>query len=183
MIFERTEVADFESGPSPRLLMSVGEIRARHAIVLAGESYLTRLAKLHRTVLPVYSLIALTEPLTEAQWAQIGWQNRESLASCNYTVDYLTRTADGRILFGSRGAPYRLGSKISDEQDRHAETHARIQQMLLEWFPTLKDVKFTHAWGGPVGMPRDWMPMTESILRRRSLRYEVIPGKAFRPPT
>jgi glycine/D-amino acid oxidase-like deaminating enzyme len=161
MIFERTEVADFESGPSPRLLMSVGEIRARHAIVLAGESYLTRLAKLHRTVLPIYSLIALTEPLAEAQWAQIGWQNRESLASCNYTVDYLTRTADGRILFGSRGAPYRLGSRISDEQDRHAETHGRIQQMLLEWFPTLKDVRFTHAWGGPVGMPRDWMPMAE----------------------
>ena len=25
----------------------------------------------------------------------------------------------------------------------------------------LKEVKFTHAWGGPVGMPRDWMPMTE----------------------
>jgi glycine/D-amino acid oxidase-like deaminating enzyme len=33
--------------------------------------------------------------------------------------------------------------------------------MLVEWFPTLKGVKFTHAWGGPVGMPRDWMPMTE----------------------
>jgi glycine/D-amino acid oxidase-like deaminating enzyme len=161
LIYERTEVLDFEGGTSPRLLTSCGEVRARHAIVLAGESYLTRLAKLHRAVLPVYSLITLTEPLTAAQWAQIGWQNRESLASCNYTIDYLTRTADGRILFGSRGAPYRLGSKISDEQDRHAQTHARIQQMLVEWFPTLKGVKFTHAWGGPVGMPRDWMPMTE----------------------
>ncbi len=160
VIYERTEVTDFEGGPSPRLLTSSGEVRARQAIVLAGESYLTRLAKLHRAVLPVYSLITLTEPLTAAQWAQIGWQNRESLASCNYTVDYLTRTADGRILFGSRGAPYRLGSKISDQQDRHAQTHARIQQMLLEWFPTLKGVRFTHAWGGPVGMPRDWMPMT-----------------------
>jgi glycine/D-amino acid oxidase-like deaminating enzyme len=161
VIYERTEVTDFAGAPSPRLLTSTGEIRARQAIVLAGESYLTRLAKLHRAVLPVYSLIALTEPLTAAQWAPIGWQNRESLASCNYTVDYLTRTADGRILFGSRGAPYRLGSKISDEQDRHAETHARIQQTLLEWFPSLQGVKFTHAWGGAVGMPRDWMPMTE----------------------
>lgn len=93
--------------------------------------------------------------------AGVSSRNRESLASCNYTVDYLTRTGDGRILFGSRGAPYRFGSKISDEQDRHAETHARIQQTLVEWFPTLKGVKFTHAWGGPVGMPRDWMPMTE----------------------
>ena len=161
LIYERTEVLDFEGGASPRLLTSSGDVRARHAVVLAGESYLTRLAKLHRAVLPVYSLITLTEPLTAAQWAQIGWQNRESLASCNYTVDYLTRTADGRILFGSRGAPYRFGSKISDEQDRHAQTHTRIQQMLVEWFPMLKGVKFTHAWGGSVGMPRDWMPMTE----------------------
>ena len=161
LIYERTEILDFEGGTSPRLLTSSGDVRARHAIVLAGESYLTRLAKLHRALLPVYSLITLTEPLTAAQWEEIGWQNRESLASCNYTVDYLSRTADGRILFGSRGAPYRLASKISDEQDRHAQTHARIRKMLVEWFPTLKGVKFTHAWGGPVGMPRDWMPMAE----------------------
>lgn len=161
VIYERTEVLDFEGGSPPRLLTPSGEVRARQAIVLAGESYLTCLAKLHRAVLPVYSLIALTEPLTVPQWEHIGWQSRESLASCNYTVDYLTRTADGRILFGSRGAPYRFGSRISDEQDRHAETHARIRQMLVEWFPTLKGVKFTHTWGGPVGMPRDWMPMTE----------------------
>lgn len=24
----------------------------------------------------------------------------------------------------------------------------------------LDGIKFTHSWGGPVGMPRDWMPMT-----------------------
>jgi len=160
-IYERTEVAEFGGGLSPSLVTPGGEVRAKTAIVLAGESYLTRLPKLHRVVLPVYSLITLTEPLTEDQWSQIGWTHRESLASCNYTVDYLTRTADGRILFGSRGAPYRLGSKITDAQDRHAETHARIQKLVLEWFPMLQGVQFTHSWGGPVGMPRDWMPMTE----------------------
>ena len=32
--------------------------------------------------------------------------------------------------------------------------------MTVEWFPMLKDVRFTHAWGGPLGMPRDWMPTT-----------------------
>lgn len=159
-IYERTEVTDFEPGTSARFITPAGEVRAKLAIVLAGESYLTRIQKLHRVVLPVYSLITLTEPLTPEQWSKIGWQNRESVASCNYTVDYLTRTADGRILFGSRGAPYRLGSKISDEQDRHAETHERIQRLLVEWFPMLAGIKFTHAWGGPVGMPRDWMPMT-----------------------
>ena len=159
VIYERTEVVNFEGKSSPRLLTAAGEIRARKAVVLAGESYLTRLARLHRVVLPVYSLIVLTEPLTEPQWAEIGWRNRESVASCNYTVDYLTRTADGRILFGSRGAPYRFGSRISDGQDRHSETHSHIKDTVVEWFPMLKGVKFTHEWGGPVGMPRDWMPM------------------------
>lgn len=160
-IYEQTEVTGFRGGASPSLITPAGEVRARNAILLCGESYLTRIPQLHRVVLPVYSLITLTEPLTEAQWNQIGWKNRESVASCNYTVDYLTRTADGRILFGSRGAPYRMGSKISDEMDRHAETHAHIQNLVLEWFPMLQGIRFTHSWGGPVGMPRDWMPMTE----------------------
>lgn len=160
-IYERTEVREYKAGSAPCLVTQSGEIRAKQAIVLAGESYLSQLSQLHRVVLPVYSLISLTAPLTETQWQQVGWANRESLASCNYTVDYLTRTADGRILFGSRGAPYRFGSRISDDQDRHAETHSRIQSLVLEWFPVLQGVQFTHSWGGPVGMPRDWMPMTE----------------------
>lgn len=159
-IYEQTEVTGFEGGSNARLVTSAGEVRARIAIVLAGESYLSQLSKLHRVVLPVYSLITITEPLSAEQWKQIGWRDRESVASCNYTVDYLTRTADGRILFGSRGAPYRLGSKISDEMDRHAQTHAYIQKLVEEWFPILSGVRFTHSWGGPVGMPRDWMPMT-----------------------
>jgi len=157
-IYEQTEVLDYEGGPTPRVVTRAGEIRAKTAIVLAGESYLSQLPKLHRVVLPIYSLISLTEPLSSEQWTQIGWHDRESVASCNYTVDYLTRTADGRILFGSRGAPYRFGSKISDDQDRHAQTHAHIQTLTREWFPILQQTKFTHAWGGPVGMPRDWMP-------------------------
>ncbi len=158
IIYEQTEVKGFAGGATPRLLSAGGELRARKALVLAGEAYLTRLPKLHRCLLPVYSLISLTEPLTAEQWSQIGWQNRESVASAKLTVDYLTRTADGRILFGSRGAPYRFGSRISDQQDRDLETHSRIQRMVVEWFPMLEKIKFTHNWGGPVGMPRDWMP-------------------------
>ena len=26
----------------------------------------------------------------------------------------------------------------------------------MELFPTLAGVRFTHAWGGPLGIPRDW---------------------------
>ena len=158
-IYEKTVITGFRGGSSPKLVAAAGEVTAKQALVLAGESYLTELPQLHRVVLPVYSLITLTEPLSQQQWAAIGWEKRESLASCNYTVDYLTRTADGRILFGSRGAPYRFGSLISDDQELHHATHAHIEDLVLEWFPVLRGIRFTHHWGGSVGMPRDWMPM------------------------
>jgi len=158
VIYEQTQVLDYRSGTDPSLITPAGELRARRAIVLASEAYLTRLPKLHRALMPAYSLISLTEPLTPAQWSQIGWQSGENLSSTRNTVVYLTKTPDGRILFGSRGAPYAFASAITDAQDRHAETHALIQRMVIEWFPALEGIRFTHNWGGPVGMPIDWTP-------------------------
>lgn len=157
-IHEGTEVTGYRRRAGTRraaLLTGTGEVRA-DTIVLAGEAYLTRLAPLHRQLVPVYSLIVLTEPLSAAQWAQIGWGAHECLASTRLSVDYLSRTPDGRILFGGRGAPYRFGSPIRDEFDRHDSTHAMLRDMARAWFPVLKDVGFSHAWGGPLGMPRDW---------------------------
>jgi glycine/D-amino acid oxidase-like deaminating enzyme len=156
-IFERSPVVGYETGPSPRLATASGEVRAG-TIMLAGEAYLTRFRELRRQVLPIYSLIVLTEPLSEAQWEEIGWEGRECVGSNRYTVDYLSRTADGRILFGGRGAPYHYGSRIKDEYDRHAPTHEMLRRAAKRWFPALGDARFTHAWGGPLAVPRDWMP-------------------------
>jgi glycine/D-amino acid oxidase-like deaminating enzyme len=155
VIYEQTPVTGFKPGS---LITLGGEVRAKRAIVLAGEVYLTGFRQLHRALLPAYSLISLTEPLTAERWSQIGWQGGESVSSTRNTVVYLTKTPDGRILFGSRGAPYEFGSKISDQQDRHEATVGMIHRSFAEWFPLLSGVRFTHAWGGPVGMPRDWMP-------------------------
>ena len=172
-IVERTPVADFRAATGPSggtggpagvaggapaaLVTPRGEIRAP-VLVLAGEAYLVRLAKLHRQLVPMYSLIVLTEPIDDTHWREIGWAGREVVASARLSIDYLSRTEDGRILFGGRGAPYRLGSPIRDAFDRHDPTHEMLRGFLRSWFPMLQDVRFTHAWGGPLGMPRDWHP-------------------------
>jgi glycine/D-amino acid oxidase-like deaminating enzyme len=156
-IYEQTAVTHYTTGRKPALHTERGDVNAR-TLVLAGEAYLSQLPQLKRQLIPVYSLIVLTEPLAEEQWDQIGWQGRECVSSNRYVVNYLSKTQDGRILFGGRGAPYRIGSKISDEMDRHAETHRMLRDMAVEWFPTVRMDQFSHAWGGPLGMPRDWMP-------------------------
>ena len=161
-IHEQTAVLDVEPGAGngrvrPALRTQRGELRAS-TVVLAGEAYLTQLRPWHRALLPTYSLIVLTEPLSDAQWATIGWRNRECVASYRLSIDYLTRTEDGRILFGGRGAPYRYGSRIEPAFDRDERTHAMLRRFVEAWFPSLAGVRFTHAWGGPLGFPRDWLP-------------------------
>jgi glycine/D-amino acid oxidase-like deaminating enzyme len=162
-IHEQTHVTEFRPrGGSPgegrpTLITERGEIRAER-IVLAGEVYLTRLRQLHRTLIPAWSQIVLSEPLPDSAWEQIGWQRHELIGSPRLTVVYLARTADGRILFGGRGAPYRFGSAIADEYGRHEPTFETLRSLARAWFPALRDIGFSHAWGGAVGMPRDWHP-------------------------
>ena len=156
-IYEQSPVVEYTTGASPVLHTARGHARAK-TIVLAGESYLSRFPRLRRRVLPIYSMITLTEPLSPTEWQAIGWEAREGLSSATHMVKYLTRTADGRVLFGGRGAPYHFGSTIKDKDDHHEPTHRMLQDNVREWFPMLKDVKFTHTWGGPLGWPRDYVP-------------------------
>ncbi len=156
-IYEQTEVIDYSTGAYPALHTRRGHARAKN-IVLAGESYMSQLKKTRRAVMPAYSLITLTEPLTDAEWQQIGWEAHECVSSVAFMVNYLSRTSDGRILFGGRGAPYHFGSSIKDAYDQHGPTHRMLQENVRTWFPMLRDVKFTHTWGGPLGWSRDWMP-------------------------
>jgi glycine/D-amino acid oxidase-like deaminating enzyme len=167
-IYEETPVTAYHPGEAPRFDTPNGAVRA-NTLVLAGEAYLTRLPQLRRAMIPVYSLIVLTEPIPADRWKEIGWEGRELLASCRMSIDYLQRTADGRILFGGRGAPYQFGSLIADAMDRHGPTHARLRELVLQWFPALRGIGFSHAWGGPLGMPRDWMP---------TMRYDAANGIA-----
>jgi len=160
-------VTGFTAGSRPALRTARGDVTAR-SIVLAGEAYLTELPRLRRRLLPVYSLIVLTEPVATETWAQIGWRERECVASMKLTIDYLSRTDDGRILMGGRGAPYNYGSAIRPQTERHAETHAGLRRMLAEWFPVLREVRFSHAWGGVLGVPRDIIPSV-SFDRRRGI--------------
>ncbi len=157
-IYERTPVLEVLPGRRPVAITAWGRVRAQ-VVVLALEAYLTRLPGFRRRLLPVYSLITLTEPLTQEQLERVGWMQRFCLGSMRLSVDYLARTEDRRILVGGRGAPYRYGSRIDAGNERHAPTHAALRARFREWFPDLaQEVAFSHAWGGVLGMPRDWIP-------------------------
>ena len=157
-IYEQTRVQRIVTGRDAGLETTGGRVRARRAVVAAGEAYLPKVRGFERALVPMSSSIVLTAPLTEAQWAEIGWQGGEGLGSQAHTVDYLTRTTDGRILYGSRGAPYLYGSATEGADEVFAKTSAEMREQLCGWFPILREVGFTHAWHGFLGVARDWNP-------------------------
>jgi glycine/D-amino acid oxidase-like deaminating enzyme len=151
-VFERTGVQEIHPG---RLVTASGTVRARY-IVRATEGYTPELPGLERAIAPVYSLMIATAPLPESVWAQIGLAGRPTFGDLRHLIIYGQRTADGRLAFGGRGAPYHLGSAIRPSFDRVPAVFDALRRTLGELFPVLADVAVTHCWGGPIGIPRDW---------------------------
>jgi glycine/D-amino acid oxidase-like deaminating enzyme len=151
-LFEGTAVTSIE----PRLARTAtGVVRARH-VVRATEGYSPALPGLRRAIAPVFSLMIATEPLSEEQWASIGLARRQTFSDHRNVIIYGQRTADGRLAFGGRGAPYHFGSRVRPSFDRDPAVFAKLRRVLVELFPVLEGVRITHSWGGPLGIPRDW---------------------------
>lgn len=157
-IYEKTEAIGVEPGASPRIVCTSGAVTARKAVVMAGEAYLAKLPGYGRDVLPMSSMIVATQPLSEAQWQAIGWAGHEGLSSQVASVDYLSRTADGRIIYGTRGAPYLLGSRSPDNAADLGSEFENMKKALVDWFPALEGIGFSHQWSGYLGVSRDWAP-------------------------
>jgi glycine/D-amino acid oxidase-like deaminating enzyme len=157
---ERAGAVIYESTPG---VVSAGRVTVPGATITAGvvvdarEAYGV-LTGSPRSLIPVYSLMVVTEPLGDDVWAAIGLRRRETFSDGRQMIVYGQRTEDGRIAFGGRGAPYHYGSAIRPEFDRDEATFAMLRRTLLEMFPILEGVGFAGSWGGPLAITRDWRP-------------------------
>ncbi|MEU4217230.1 FAD-dependent oxidoreductase [Actinoplanes sp. NPDC026623] len=157
---ERRGVAIHEGTRALRLsrgsvLTDRGTVRA-DVVVRALEGYTAGLAGHRRALAPVYSLMIATEPLPPSVWERIGLARRETFSDHRHLIVYGQRTADDRLAFGGRGAPYHFGSRVRPRYDREPAVFDALRRSLTELFGI--DVPVAYRWGGPLGVPRDWMP-------------------------
>jgi glycine/D-amino acid oxidase-like deaminating enzyme len=151
-IHERTRALSV--GPR-EVRCEAGTVRA-DIVLRATESYSTLLRGSARRYLPMYSLMIATEPLPDAVWDELGWEDGLLVGDQHQLFFYAQRTTDGRIAIGGRGAPYRLGHPIDEHNERNDGVRARLERALRECFPAVGDAEITHHWGGPLAAPRDW---------------------------
>jgi glycine/D-amino acid oxidase-like deaminating enzyme len=152
VIHERTAVREIRQGHA---ITNAGVVRAP-VIVRATEGFTAALPGLRRLWLPLNSAMIVTEPISEALWAKIGWSGRELLGDASHLYSYAQRTREGRIAIGGRGVPYRFGSRTDRFGETRPETIARLRAMLGALLPQTPGLRIDHAWCGVLAVPRDW---------------------------
>jgi glycine/D-amino acid oxidase-like deaminating enzyme len=151
-IFERTRATEIRPGA---VVTEQGTVNAE-IVVRATEGYTPSLRGQRRRFIPLYSLMIATEPLSTEAWDEIGLRRRETFADLRHMRIYGQRTADDRLAFGGRGAPYHFGSRTRGSFDRNRRVHSALREVLVDLFPVVADYEVTHEWGGALAIPRDW---------------------------
>ena len=126
-----------------------GVLRARRA-VLATNAFPSLVKRLRPYTVPVYDYVLVTEPLSAAQLASVGWRNRPGVADSGNQFHYYRLTADNRILWGGYDAVYHFGRVIRASYDQRPATFARLAEHFFTTFPQLEGLGFSHRWGGAV---------------------------------
>ncbi|MDX2500474.1 MAG: FAD-dependent oxidoreductase [Deltaproteobacteria bacterium] len=155
-IYENSPVAEItRQNGRVRLTTPNGSVRA-DKVVMATNAWSHFFKELKRKQVPVWTHIVMTEPLTEKHFKEIGWQNRQGIEDARNLVHYYRLTVDNRLVMGGRDVSLSYGQDM--DQDLNPVTFEGLKDDVRELFPALKDIQFTHEWGGPVSVPLDMAP-------------------------
>jgi glycine/D-amino acid oxidase-like deaminating enzyme len=155
-VYENTPVIKIDRGGGKiRLETPQGSVTA-DKVVLATNAYSHLVEQTKRKQAPIWTHIVLTEPLSSDKMAEIGWQNRQGIEDARNLVHYYRLTADNQIVMGGRDISLSYGDDM--DKDMNEKVFAGLEENVRELFPPLKDIKFTHRWGGPVSITVDFAP-------------------------
>lgn len=157
-IAERTAVQGFRAvRGGVDVLTAHGTVHARD-VVLATNAFPPPLRRLRAWVVPVHDHVLVTEPLTAAQLAAVGWAERQGLTDAGNQFHYYRLTADDRILWGGYDAVYYRGGRTEPRPAQLDASHTLLARHFAQTFPQLDGVRFTHRWSGLIDTTSRFTP-------------------------
>jgi glycine/D-amino acid oxidase-like deaminating enzyme len=155
---ERLGVRVFEGTPATGLASDASgvSVRVRDGLLRAGRVALGTSAfpalvrRLRPYTVPVWDYVLVTEPLSAAQRAAVGWRNRQGIGDSANQFHYYRLTPDDRILWGGYDAIYHFGRGLRAAYDQRPATFVRLADHFFATFPQLEGIRFSHRWGGAI---------------------------------
>ena len=161
-VFERTPMTGLDRERPAIVRTDRGAVRAEHVVLTTG-AWAADLPPFRRSFGVISDYVVATEPMPE-RLQEIGWTTHAAICDRREWLYYLRPTDDGRIVIGggAGGAVYggRGNSRAAGAKRHFAEVAARG---LLEMFPQLEGIRFTHAWGGPIDQTPTFLPFYRTL--------------------
>lgn len=149
-IFEGSAAVSLETSASNASVRTKRGSVLADRVVLATNVFSSLLRRNRLRTVPVYDYVLVTEPLSPAQMAEVGWTTRCGLTDMANQFHYSRLTADNRILYGGYDAVYHRGRRVRAEYEDRATTFEQLASHFLATFPQLEDVRFSHRWAGAI---------------------------------
>jgi gamma-glutamylputrescine oxidase len=169
-IYENTTAAGIEEGRKHLLHTTSGRTVESKSLVLATNAFTSRLGFFRNSIVPVHEYVAVTQPFSEQELAEIGWRKRVPFNDSRTEVVYLGLTQDNRIHIGGGAPSYFFNGGAVDGRD--AASHlGQLQRELLRIYPRLSGVKFEAGWDGVVDWSVDASPSVGWTGRHNNIFY------------
>jgi glycine/D-amino acid oxidase-like deaminating enzyme len=167
-ILEQSPVTGWrDNGDTVELETANGRVHAGQ-VVLATNVFPSLVKRSRPLVVPVWDHVIATEPLSPELMASIGWSGRQGVGDAGNQFHYYRLSDDNRLVFGGYDAIYYFGSDLSAARARSAQTESILAQHLVETFPQLDGVRFTHTWGGAIDTCTRFSPFWGRALGGRA---------------
>ena len=150
-IYEHTSMTGVEDNGSTLTIVTHDGLIKAPKVLFATNAWSAGHRNIKKRIVSLRDRVLATEPLTEEQLSRLGWKNRQGIYDTRTQLNYTRLTRDNRIIFGGR-VGYFFNNNTDPAQDRKIETYDRLAAYFLKTFPQLSDVKFTHAWSGPIDL-------------------------------
>ncbi|CAM3775563.1 NAD(P)/FAD-dependent oxidoreductase [Roseateles saccharophilus] len=148
-LFENTPLLRLhDAGSHVEVQTPKGSVKAPRVLFGTGTAKVG-VPDINRRVVQVRDHVLATEPLTDEQLARIGWAKRQGVYDTRTQLNYFRLTQGNNIIFGGL-VSYHFDGNPDPAEDGRKETYHRLAAAFYRTFPQLGDVRFSHAWGGPI---------------------------------
>jgi glycine/D-amino acid oxidase-like deaminating enzyme len=179
-IFEGSQMMRLERGRVAHVVTPAGRVEADQ-VVLATNAWAASVRELRRTLVIVGSQIVLTEPIPD-RLGSLAWARGGLLGDARLFVHYAQVTTEGRIAFGRGGGAIGPLGRVIPKHFYDPASAAEVAEDFYSWFPQLRDVRLTHAWGGAVDRAPGHLPFVGALGDHENVHYGVgFSGKGVGP--
>ncbi|MHB2029354.1 MAG: NAD(P)/FAD-dependent oxidoreductase, partial [Acidimicrobiales bacterium] len=157
--------------------------------VFALNAYSPLLGIGRNAILPTYTYVIATSPLSVDARELLGWHQRHRIvldAGLNYY--YMQLRPNGQFLMGGGGRPPVPRNPGTLPLHDAPHEYARIHREMLDRFPFLETAEIVTAWGGPLDLTESGFPIVARVTpgvfvnagyNGRGLLMATLSGKAL----